>query len=70
MSVSYFHNGKYTDEIRSVYMDLLSMNVGTANVEQVIRIFLRKLCNLNPDRLPGQIFAKNIFLETRVSNVD
>ena len=36
-----FQEGKYTDNVREVYMKLLNMGVGRRNIQDVIRIILR-----------------------------
>ena len=51
-----FHEGKYTDNVREVYMKLLNMGVGRRNIQDVIRIILRKLAGLvqmSPSLLGG-----------------
>ena len=35
--VETFCDGRYTDTIREAYMELVSMNVGTRNVERILR---------------------------------
>lgn len=41
-----FQNGKYTDEIRSVYEDLLCWGVGVDNVVNVVWVALENLSGL------------------------
>ena len=51
-----FQEGKYTDNVREVYMKLLNMGVGRRNIQDVIRIILRKLAGLvqmSPSLLGG-----------------
>ena len=51
-----FQEGKYTDNVREVYMKLLNMGVGHRNIQDVIRVILRKLAGLvqmSPSLLGG-----------------
>ena len=51
-----FQEGKYTDNVREVYMKLLNMGVGRRNIQDVIRVILRKLAGLvqmSPSLLGG-----------------
>ena len=61
-----FRNGEYSDSVREVYEDLLCMGVGTANVEEIIRTVLKKLANMECDRLPKPTFSKYMLLEACV----
>ena len=45
--VNFFHNGKYDENIRTVYQDLLYMGLSTRNVEKVIEIVLRVIDKWN-----------------------
>ena len=63
--VKTFHNGRYTDEIRAVYEDLLCWGVGTKNIQNVVRTVLEKLAGLECERLPKATFARSIYLEAR-----
>ena len=40
-SIQLFHNGKYNNNIRAVYEDLLCMGCSTRNIEQIITIVLK-----------------------------
>ena len=59
-----FKDGKYIDEIRMVYEDLLCMGVSTRNIEGVIRSVL-KTVGVNVGRLPKETFAKYMLFEAR-----
>ena len=63
--VKTFHNGRYTDEIRAVYEDLLCWGVGTENIQNVVRTVLEKLAGLECERLPKATFARYMYLEAR-----
>ena len=63
--VSTFHNGKYTDAVRQVYMELMCENVGSRKVETIVRTVLRNLAQKEVTRLPGATFAKQMLLEAR-----
>ena len=58
------HNGKYTDEVRQCCMSLLSHNVGTEHISDVIRSVLQ-LANVTAERLPSLTLLKQILLEGR-----
>ena len=45
--VKTFQNGRYTDEIRAAYKDLLCWGVGTENFKVVVRTVIKKLAGLN-----------------------
>jgi hypothetical protein len=72
--VKTFQNGKYTDEIRAVYEDLLCCGVGTTeNVQHVVRTVIEKLAGLEYGRLPQATFARYMYIEARHSgcrNID
>ena len=40
--IKVYENGHYNDNIRAVYEDLLVLGISTRNVEEVIRIVLKK----------------------------
>ena len=66
--IQVFENGHYNDNIRAVYEDLLVMGISTRNVEDVIRIVLKKLAGLDASKLPGPTFAKYMLLEARTTS--
>ena len=53
------HNGKYTDEVRQCCMSLLSHNVGTEHISDVIRSVLQ-LANITAERLKVQHSARQL----------
>ena len=63
--VNFFHNGKYDDNIRTVYQDRLCMGLSTRNVEKVIEIGLRDLLGVKVTQLPKPTFANYILWEAR-----
>ena len=63
--VKTFQNRRYTDNIRSVYEDLLYWGVGVENVEKVVQSVLENLAGLKCERLPKAIFARYMYLEAR-----
>ena len=65
--VESFQQGRYKDEIRQVYQDLMCIGVGTNNVESIIRNVLEKIGGISTEnlRLPQKTFAKYMFLEAR-----
>ncbi|XP_078599248.1 uncharacterized protein LOC144874669 [Branchiostoma floridae x Branchiostoma japonicum] len=60
-----FQDGKFTDEVRHVYMSLLSMDAGTQNIEPIIRTILKKLAGVEVGRLPKYSTARMMFAEAR-----
>ena len=64
-NLDFYENGKYNDDIRMVYEDLLSMGLSSRNVENCVRLVLEKLAKVKVGRLPKVTFTKNMFLEAR-----
>ena len=64
--VQTFQNGRYTKEVRQVYYELLSMNVGVRNCEKVVRTVLEKLGKRGIDRLPTKSVASMMMVESRL----
>ena len=60
-----FQEGKYCDEVREVIMELLSMDVSMNQVNNVIKIVLKKLANKNVGRLPSMGLKSRLLLEAR-----
>ena len=61
-----FNQGKYKDEVRQVYMDLLSMGVSVNHCQNVIKSVLKNLTNIEVDRLPQKSLASIIVIEAHV----
>ncbi|XP_065673357.1 uncharacterized protein LOC136090527 [Hydra vulgaris] len=61
--IDVFEGGRYNDEIRSVYYDLLSKNVSVNNVESVIRTVLQKMAGISCGTLPKKSLAAEFFSE-------
>ena len=64
-TVTTFHEGRYSDNVREVYMKLLNLNIGRNNVESVIRTVLQKLANLDIGRLPSRALTSRLFVEAK-----
>ena len=60
-----FADGKFTDEIREVIMQLVSYNVSLKQIDYVIKTVLKILAGKNVDRLPSQALKSRIGLEAR-----
>ncbi|CAC5388732.1 unnamed protein product [Mytilus coruscus] len=60
-----FHDGRYTDIIREVYMELMCMRVGAKNVPKIIKTVIEKMTGMTPQRLPGSTFARYMLSEAR-----
>ena len=58
-------NGRYSDDIRAVYQDLVCMGVGVNNVEKIVKSVLVNLAKMNAESLPKSTFARLMFLEAR-----
>ena len=65
-NIKFFHDGKYSKEIRLVYYDLLSLNVSVKNCEKVIKTVLERLANKNIDRLPRKSLGSMMMVEARL----
>ena len=61
--IDVFQGGKYNDEIRTVYYELLSKNVSVNNVESVIRTVLSKLAGTTCSKLPKKSLTAELFAE-------
>ena len=61
-----FCNGKYTDEVRMLYYELMSMNVSVHNCGNIIQSVLKRLSNLNIGRLPKKSAASIMMVESRM----
>lgn len=61
-----FCNGKYNDEVRILYYELMSMNVSIHNCEKVVRSVLGRLADLKIDRLPKKSVASVMMVEGRM----
>ena len=55
--VETFSGGAFTDEVREVYMELLSRNVSLENCSHVVRTILERLGKLKVGRLPSKSTA-------------
>lgn len=58
-------NGRYTDDVRAVYQDLVCMGVGINNVEKIVRTVIENLMKLKVESLPKATFSRMMFLEAR-----
>jgi signal recognition particle GTPase len=54
-TIKLFEGGKYKDNVREVYLALLSMNVGVKNVEKIVQTVLEKMASIKVDRLPKKL---------------
>lgn len=61
-----FKSGKYTDEIRMVYYDLLSMNVSIENCSKVVSTVLENLAKVSVDRLPQKSVCSMLMVESKI----
>ena len=61
-----FQEGKYTDNVREVYMKLLNLGVGRRNIQDAIRVVLRKLAGLEVERLPSESLTSRMFVEAKI----
>ena len=61
-----FEGGKYTDDIRACYYELMSMNVGLRNIESIIRSVLNKVAQKSIGRLPSYALASQMLAESLV----
>ena len=61
-----FEGGKYTDDIRACYYELMSMNVGLRNIESIIRSVLNQVAHKSIGRLPSYALASQMLAESLV----
>ena len=61
-----FEGGKYTDDIRACYYELMSMNVGLHNIEPIIRSVLNKIAHKTIGQLPSYALASQMLAESLV----
>ena len=64
--IKMFHNGKYTDECRLVYMEMLSQGVSSQKCSAVIHTVLKNLATVTHDRLPGHSLSADLRNEASV----
>ena len=61
-----FMDGRYSDDIREVYYDLLRKNVGVENCSEIIRTVLQKLTHKTVGRLPQKSSAATMMVEAQI----
>ena len=64
-SIKTMENGRYTDDVRVVYQDLVCMGVGVNNVEKVVQSVLANIAKVKVDCLPKPTFSRIMFSEAR-----
>lgn len=62
--LTFYQEGKYTDDLRMCIMELLSCNVGILNVEPIIKSVLT-LAGLQYDKLPKHTAVNEMLIEGR-----
>ena len=65
-TIKLFEGGKYKDNVREVYLALLSMNVGVKNVEKIVQTVLEKMASIKVDRLPKKTFSETMLIEAKL----
>ena len=60
-----FEAGRYTDEVRQCYLELLSMNVGVNNVAPIIRSVLTNIAGISVEWLPKYTATVQMLTELR-----
>ena len=58
-----FEGGKYTNDVREVYYNLIGKGVAIQNVETVIQTVLKKLAKKKVGRLPRKSLSTVIMIE-------
>ena len=61
-----WENGRYTDEVRSTYMELLANGVSITKCDGIISTVLSNLAGKTADRLPGKSMASQLRAEAAV----
>jgi hypothetical protein len=64
--VAVFEGGKYTDEIRSTYMEIMSHGVASNKCNLIVQTVLQNLTNKTTERLPKHTLAAHIRAEAAV----
>ena len=59
------YNGRYNDNVRAVYQDLVLSGVGVNNVQKIVETVLKNIVGVDVKCLPGSTFAKLMFIEAR-----
>lgn len=65
MMTKLFENGRYCNEVRETIMELLSLNVSTNKVNEVIHTVIQKLTKKSVGRLPSNAVKSRLLLEAR-----
>ena len=65
-TVTTYEDGRYTNTVRELIMELLSLNVSISKVNQVIRSTLKKMANIEVGRLPAKATTSKLITEARV----
>ena len=63
-TVTFYNEGKYSDNLRVCIMELLTSNVGILKIEPVLRSVF-KLLNVERDKLPRHTTINEILIESR-----
>ena len=58
-----FCDGKYTNDVRACYYELLSLNVGTNNVVPIITAVLQSFTDKTLGRIPSKTLLSNMMIE-------
>ncbi len=62
-TIKTFKNGKYSDDIRTVYYEMLRRNVSVKNCGELIKIVLEKLAKVDIEKLPKKSLAATMLVE-------
>ena len=65
-TVTTFEEGKYTNTVRELILELLPLNVSMSAVNKVIRSTLKKMANIEVGRLPSMGTTSKLVTEARV----
>ena len=61
INLNFYENGKYNDDIRIVYENLLSMGLSSRNVEKCVRLVDEELVKFKLGRFPKATLPKICF---------
>ena len=64
-TIETFKGGKYSDEIRQVYYQMLCGNVSVGNCGDLLKKIL-KMANIDVDRVPGKSLAAEMLAEMEI----
>ena len=63
-----YENGKYVDQVRKVFIELLNFDVKTRSIASAIKLIIEKLSDLKVKRLPSYGTINHLMYEAKFIN--